>query len=144
MRKDIYIIKNDINKKVYIGQAKNAKTRFQGHCKPSSANNEIIGRAINKYGREHFWYEILEHNVENYNEREKYWIKKYNCIVPNGYNLSNGGEEPPVMKGLEHPESKLTKEQLDNLIYDLKNTNLSYPKLSEKYGRSALRCKRHG
>ena len=134
MRKDIYIIKNDINKKVYIGQAKNAKTRFQGHCKPSSANNEIIGRAINKYGREHFWYEILEHNVENYNEREKYWIKKYNCIVPNGYNLSNGGEEPPVMKGLEHPESKLTQEQLDNLIYDLKNTNLSYPKLSEKYG----------
>ena len=51
MRKDIYIIRNDINKKVYIGQAKNAKTRFQGHCKPSSANNEIIGRAINKYGR---------------------------------------------------------------------------------------------
>ena len=63
-----------------------------------------------------------------------YWIKKYNCIVPNGYNLSDGGEEPPVMRGVDHPESKLTQEQLDNLIYDLKNTNISYPKLSKKYG----------
>lgn len=29
MKKDIYIIKNDINNKVYIGQAKNAKERFK-------------------------------------------------------------------------------------------------------------------
>lgn len=133
MGKDIYIIKNDINNKVYIGQAKNTKTRFQSHCKPSSTNSEVIGRAINKYGREHFWYEILEHNIENYNEREKYWISKFNSQVPNGYNLMEGGEEPPIMSGVNHPEAKLNKEQILNLINDLKYTNLSYLQLSKKY-----------
>ena len=43
MVKDIYIIKNDINEKVYIGQAIDVKQRFQSHCKPSAAtlNNEL-------------------------------------------------------------------------------------------------------
>ena len=41
-----YIIENDINNKVYIGQAIDAKIRFQSHCKPSAAtlNNELIGK----------------------------------------------------------------------------------------------------
>lgn len=71
MLKDIYIIKNKINDKVYIGQAKNAKERFQGHCKPSAAhlNNSLISKAIKKYGKENFWYEILESQIEDYNDK---------------------------------------------------------------------------
>ena len=137
MRKDIYIIKNDINKKVYIGQAKNAKTRFQGHCKPSSANNEIIGRAINKYGREHFWYEILEHNVENYNEREKYWIKIFYLSLSTIYTdffftdeeIKNNlpilfDNRNIIIQGKENIDVILTmlKNHLQNLKIHLKNT----------------------
>ena len=27
-----------------------------------------------------------------FNEREKFWIKKLNCKVPNGYNIASGGQ----------------------------------------------------
>ena len=137
MKKDIYIIKNDINSKVYVGQAINVKQRFQSHCKPSSSqDNDLVSRAIQKYGRNHFWYEILESQIENYDQREKYWISYYNCIRPNGYNISEGGDYPPVQKGTHYPESKLTDKQLNELIYDLQYTQLSYSQLSDKYDLS--------
>jgi len=139
LKKDIYIIKNNINKKVYIGQAINTKERFQSHCKPSSAtlNNEVIGKAINKYGREHFWYEILENQVENYDELEKSYIKKYNSIVPYGYNLMKGGEKPPLLRGMEHPEAILSEQDIINLTNDLRSTDESFVKLANKYGFSS-------
>lgn len=135
MNKDIYIIKNDINNKVYIGQATNTKERFQKHCVPSAAilNNSYISKAIQKYGKEHFWYEILESQIENYNEKEIEYIKLYNCKVPNGYNLSDGGENPPALSGTEHPESCLTQEQVEQLTKDLINTNMSMSQLAIKY-----------
>ena len=33
IKKDIYIIKNDLNDKVYIGQSINSEERFKSHCK---------------------------------------------------------------------------------------------------------------
>lgn len=135
MKKDIYIITNDINNKVYIGQAKNTKQRFQSHCKPSAAyvDNELIAKAIQKYGREHFQCQILEKQIENYNEKEREYIVKYNSKAPNGYNILDGGNEPPIYQGIQHPEAKLTQKQLDSLINDLKNTKLPYQFLAEKY-----------
>ena len=48
-------------------------------------------------GAENFYYEVIE-TVHNYNEREIYWIKHYNSILPNGYNycLGGGGAETGV------------------------------------------------
>ena len=136
MKKDIYLIKNDINNMVYIGQAKNALQRYQSHCKPSAAyrDNEPIAYAIQKYGKEHFQLEILENQIENYNERERYWISYYNCKLPNGYNTLDGGEEPPYMPGSTHPESKLSNEQIEALTNDLLYSNLKYTELAKKYG----------
>ena len=54
IKKDIYIIKNKINNKIYVGQSKNAKIRFKQHCKLSNMNNSEIGKAISKYGKENF------------------------------------------------------------------------------------------
>lgn len=135
MTKSIYIIKNDINDKVYIGQAIDVKRRFQAHCKPSSAfvENDLLAKAIQKYGKSHFWYEVLETDIDNYNDREKYWIKFYNSIRPNGYNILNGGEEPPILSGTNHPEAKLTEFNLKGIIYDLEYSDLSYRQLSKKY-----------
>lgn len=133
--KDVYIIENDINDKVYIGQAIDAKIRFQSHCKPSAAtlNNELIGKAIQKYGKEHFFFRILESQIEDYNEKERYWISYYNSLTPNGYNLLAGGEAPPVMRGASHPEAKLTEEQVEELTLDLKNGILTTQELLKKY-----------
>lgn len=133
--KDIYIIKNDINNKVYIGQSINAEERFVQHCKPSSTKDgSLIAKAIQKYGKEHFWMEILEKQIKNYNEREIYWIEFYNSLTPNGYNIQKGGENPPVLYGIEHGNSSIKdSEILLMLKNDLKNTKLSYSELAKKY-----------
>lgn len=104
MKKYIYVIKNDINEKVYVGQAIDPYQRFIGHCQKRE-NKSAIDGAIKKYGREHFYYIIVEGPIENYNDREKYWIKFYNSIAPNGYNIQPGGEEPPVRKGFRNNRS---------------------------------------
>lgn len=135
IRKDIYIIKNDINTKVYIGQALDSEKRFKGHCK-NNRDNSLIDKAIQKYGKEHFWYEILETQIENYNEREKYWIKYYNSLKPFGYNILIGGEEPPVYYGDEHPNVKILDNDVEKLKWDLANTTIPLSKLGEKYGIS--------
>lgn len=137
-KKDIYIIKNRINNKVYIGQSVNAGERFIGHCKKSSANSgSLISKAIQKYGANNFWYEILDEKVSDYNEREIYWIKKYNSVVPNGYNIQLGGEEPPVHCSVDHPQSTFSCiEEVDKIKTDLRDTNMSLSEIAFKYNVS--------
>lgn len=132
IRKDIYIIKNDINTKVYIGQALDSKKRFKSHCK-GNYDNSLIDKAIQKYGKQHFWYEILEVQVENYNEREQYWIKYYNSKNPHGYNILDGGQNPPLYKGNEHPNVKISEEDVIKLKKDLAETQIPFSQLAHKY-----------
>lgn len=53
----------------------------------------IFWKAIQKYGWKNFSVCILEEvEVDKLNEREIYYIKHFNTLVPNGYNLTPGGE----------------------------------------------------
>lgn len=73
----IYIIRNRINDKVYIGQTKvSLKLRFQNHLSASRKGKDyIIGKAIRKYGESNFYIELLEEcTIEELNNREQYWI----------------------------------------------------------------------
>ena len=142
IKKDIYIIKNDINNKVYIGQSLNVKERFRSHCKKSNNDNSIINKAIQKYGKSHFWYEILERNITNYNEREKYWIQYYDSLSPNGYNIGDGGELPPTFFGNDHPNTVISDENVVLLKDDLKNTRMSLSQLAHKYNISKRQVQR--
>ena len=135
VKKDIYIIKNDINTKVYIGQSLNSERRFNEHCK-GDYNNSLIDKAIQKYGKQHFWFEILESQIENYNEREKYWIKYYNSKVPFGYNILDGGDEPPIYYGDNNPNVRISDANVVSLKEDLKTTQLSLLELAKKYNIS--------
>ena len=135
IRKDIYIIRNNINTKVYIGQALDTEKRFKSHCK-GDYDNSLIDKAIQKYGKEHFWFEILESQIENYNEREQYWIKYYNSKQPFGYNILDGGDSPPVYYGNEHPNVKISDEEVLKLKNDLTKTQIPLSQLAEKYSIS--------
>ena len=94
----IYIIKNKINDKVYIGQTtQSVVERFKQHCKPSEHKRHkyTLYRAMTKYGVENFYYEIIEENipVEKLDAKEIYYIDKYNSYVKNnGYNSTKGGD----------------------------------------------------
>ena len=86
----IYKTTNKINGKIYIGQTKrSAEQRLKEHV----WNKTILGKAILKYGKENFIIETIEEcdNQEQLNEREIFWIAFYNCMAPNGYNLTRGG-----------------------------------------------------
>lgn len=91
----IYKITNLINNKSYIGQSIRIENRFKDHCKKSSTS--LISRAIQKYGKENFSFEILEICLpEQLDEREQYWIKYYDCCaldgIEKGYNQTRGGQ----------------------------------------------------
>ena len=136
VKKDIYVITNKINNKQYVGQSVNAEERFRGHCKNYTSEVSLINRAIKKYGKDNFELQILESQIENYNEREKYWIKTLNTLVPNGYNIAEGGEEPPHFYGDNHHHCVISDKNVFNLKCDLKYTDTSLSKLAEKYNIS--------
>ena len=88
----IYKITNKINGKSYIGQTvQDISKRWKQHC--NSKTCRLLHNSIKKYGRENFLLEIVgTFPQERLNLEEIDTIKKYNTIVPNGYNLSFGGE----------------------------------------------------
>lgn len=94
---NIYIIKNKVNDKVYIGQTTmTVHERFMAHLKPctqKARRTRKLYNAISKYGRENFYVETLESNVplEELNEREIYYIALYNSY-DQGYNSTKGGD----------------------------------------------------
>lgn len=90
----IYKLTNRVNGKSYIGQTKRLlDQRFNEHCyvRPN-VRASTIQRAIQKYGRENFVVDVLEHcALDELNEREIYWIMKFDTMRT-GYNDTSGGD----------------------------------------------------
>jgi group I intron endonuclease len=87
----IYISTNKMNGKSYIGQTtKKLSKRIYQHQKIK--RNLPFSNAIRKYGFENFTWEIIEKcdNQEELDEMEFHYIKQYNTLSPNGYNLTLG------------------------------------------------------
>ena len=91
----IYLLTNKINKKQYVGQSlcNDINDRWNRYKK---LEKNSIGRclysAFIKYGIDKFKFQIIcicfDEDCDKY---EMDYIKKYNTIVPNGYNLREGG-----------------------------------------------------
>ena len=100
----IYLITNKINGKKYIGQTtmENIYDRWKSHFKTSS-NCTCLKRAIQKYGREQFKFQIVCICFDSdCNRYEEEYIKSFGTIVPNGYNIKSGGSNG----GKHHPDTK--------------------------------------
>ena len=84
----IYIIRNKINNKIYIGKTiQTIKDRWYQHLDKWS-NCTKLKSAMDELGRNNFYIEILEDNIpySSLDEKEKYYIELYNSIS-NGYNI---------------------------------------------------------
>ena len=91
---NLYKITNLINNKNYIGiTSRNPEERFAEHKKPSSTS--FIGKAIQSDGIENFSFEVLLTNIKDkdISQLECEYIKKFNSLLPNGYNADLGGVE---------------------------------------------------
>lgn len=123
----IYIIKNNKNDLVYIGQTKQSiEERFKQHIYAalSGIRKTKLYNAINDIGYTHFYVEKLE-ECENIdlNRKEIEYIKKYNSYN-NGYNSTLGGE---------NNYTKISEINFDKFIEDY-NNNLSMVDIAVKHG----------
>lgn len=98
----IYKIYNDVNDKIYIGQTTRTIKRRWANYKYSVKNNIdnlAIHNAMKKYGIELFHIEMIEQYsfkekeklIKELDKKEIFYISKYNCKLPNGYNITDGG-----------------------------------------------------
>lgn len=97
MKGFIYIIKNSVNDKVYIGQTKNSiEQRWKEHLRHAKYGNQIINRAMKKYGIDKFNIETLETcDIAQLDYKEMYYINLYDSTDKSkGYNVSIGGNTP--------------------------------------------------
>lgn len=131
--------------KVYIGQTINFPERKRKH-KLSAFNKKCDSyscsfyNSIRKYGFDNFTWEIIERDVlrENLNNREKYWISKYDSHNK-GYNSTLGGDDNPVnyaeirQKISNTLKGKLTGK--DNPFYGRKHSEETKEKMRKNSGR---------
>ncbi len=133
----IYKFQNNLNNKIYIGQTRKERDRYNSHVNCKNPLYEL-DRAIKYYGIENFTYEIIESfksdNLDEVNswmdKREEYYIFFYNSLSPNGYNL---------LSNRHHPEfSEVTKEKIstsclgsNNGFYGKKHSEETRKRMSE-------------
>ena len=93
----IYVIRNKVNDKVYIGQtSKTIERRWYQHVHSANLYRKMyICRAIRKYGAESFQIVQLDeaYTQKTANAMEKFYIKVYQSYKSDlGYNCTLGGE----------------------------------------------------
>ena len=100
----VYILTNQINQKVYVGQT--TKTNPLVRIKRHARRKDLIGRAIRKYGLENFTILCYECVTDDLDNLEKKYITECNSLVPNGYNLESGGNSNKKLA--EYTKQKLS------------------------------------
>lgn len=110
----IYKITNIVNGKCYIGVTTMSipEKRWSHHRNSlkSKVGCPALKASMNKHGIKNFKFEVL---IICFNEDafryEKEYIKKYNSIIPNGYNMNAGGTLGETRKGVKHTPETLLK-----------------------------------
>lgn len=92
MKSGIYLIKNLITNKLYVGKAFYIRKRLNTHkwaLRHNKHANSYLQRAWNKYGEVNFLFDIIEYcDISVLPEREGYWVDFYKANDDQfGYNL---------------------------------------------------------
>lgn len=115
----IYLTTNLKNNKKYIGMTTKCNNNYFG-------SGKLIKRAIKKYGRENFKFDILqyENDFDKLCDLERYYIKKYNAIEDdNFYNIHEGGNGGNTIKGYTEEQKQKYKEKMKIVISELYKDN---------------------
>ena len=109
----IYIITCTVNAKQYVGITKDLARRWKEHGS-MNGSSRALHNAMKKYGKEAF---VFTHIADAFDkdaacDLERMLIKEKNTLVPNGYNLTSGGEgsfEPSEELRIMRRNSRLGK-----------------------------------
>ena len=87
----VYKALNKINGKIYIGKTSCLERRIKEHL---LINQTYFQRSVKKHGLSNFIFEPLAwcYSDDHLDFLEKFYIGFFNSKVPNGYNLTDGGE----------------------------------------------------
>lgn len=116
----IYKITNNIINKIYVGRTIRTAKEYWNYHKVRAKGGYVdkyLYRSMRKYGIDNFHFEVVEevHEVSNkalnirLNELERYYIKELNSKVPNGYNITDGGEGTLGYKITDKHRANLSK-----------------------------------
>lgn len=93
----VYLIHNNVNRKMYVGQTRRTiAERWGEHRKEMLRPCMVLHRAINKYGKEAFTVSPLVEtdSQQELDALECYWITLLETIGISGYNCKTGGGSP--------------------------------------------------
>lgn len=134
----IYYIKNLIDGKIYIGQSVNIEKRWKEHIqalKSKNHRNNYLQNVYNKYGEKELEHKIiLVCEKEELNEKESFYILEFNSLVPNGYNLTNGGDSQFEISSETRKKLKESKLGSKNPMFGITPS----PETLEKRSKSLL------
>lgn len=130
----VYMLKNKINGKKYIGQTiRELNVRIARHLMDSRSSNLPIHRALKKYGINNFDIIVLEKDIpkELLDEKEQYYIKNIDSVVTSniGYNIAPGGRT-----SVGH--AKITIDEVDKITQLLLKNDLTYAEIGKKFNVS--------
>ena len=141
MKGIIYLVTNKINGKKYVGQTIQKWPYRKNKHFNSSNPYSIIDKALQKYGKENFKWEILEKNMDNQknlNLLEKFWIIYFKTRTFEwGYNIKEGGSNGSYSK-----ESKLKMSKSQTGKKHSKETKIKISEGHKLENRSKLYKKR--
>lgn len=131
MKGEIYIITNDVNSKVYIGQTiQGIEKRFYQHKLLAKHNGKTkLATAMREIGDNHFKIDIICKSEQKQLTRlETHYIEKFNSIQ-NGYN-----SVIPV-GDVQSNKYECIAEKIEEIISDYLN-GITYNKICERYSIS--------
>lgn len=138
----IYLTTNKTNNKKYVGfhSTNNLNDGYIG-------SGKILKKSIKKYGRENFSFEILEFcNDRSWQKKEIYWIEELKSLIPDGYNITKGGQGSLGRKFSEESIKKISNSKRGQLSgIPLSESHKNKIRLGNKGQiRSVETCKRIG
>lgn len=128
------------NGKSYIGITKNtANKRFLGHARKAGKTSCAVHHAIHKYGKDAV--EVKTLVVAEYEyilSLEKAAILAYKTKVPNGYNLTDGGDGITGYKFTDEVRAKMSLSKKGKLKTEEHKAKISAAHIGKKMSRDAI------
>lgn len=131
----IYQIKNIVTGKLYIGKTIQCpKKRYTRHIQEATnGTNRRLYSSIQHHGIDNFDLTVLCEcgSIDELNEMEMYWIDQLDTLIPNGYNMTIGGDGGYTLESWDDEDKVLLYAKQAKSRKGQKRTNESKQRMSD-------------